>query len=125
MRSSVFHLMARVTSCLAPSYAPRTCNRALGCEVVIFFAGTLTGILMQRPCKCCNFVAQKRGYLLKHFRLKHGTFTRLPKISKLLQRQNLANDVTEQRRVIIDGLAIILGDDPSKLLQDKFESFDG
>uniref|UniRef100_A0AAV2LFT8 Uncharacterized protein n=2 Tax=Knipowitschia caucasica TaxID=637954 RepID=A0AAV2LFT8_KNICA len=53
--------------------------------------------------------------LMEMFQTKKGVVGQ--KIAKLLQRQNLANDVTEQRRVIIDGLAIILGDDPSEFFK--------
>uniref|UniRef100_A0AAV2MHK1 Uncharacterized protein n=1 Tax=Knipowitschia caucasica TaxID=637954 RepID=A0AAV2MHK1_KNICA len=53
--------------------------------------------------------------LMEMFQTKKGVVGQ--KISKLLQRQNLANDVTEQRRVIINGLAIILGDDPSEFFK--------
>lgn len=32
---------------------------------------------MQWTCKYCTFCAEKRGYLLKHYRLKHGCHTRI------------------------------------------------
>ncbi len=32
--------------------------------------------LMQWTCKFCNFTCDKRGQLLKHYRLKHGGYTR-------------------------------------------------
>lgn len=31
---------------------------------------------MQWKCKYCEFVSEKRGYLLKHYRLKHGSYSR-------------------------------------------------
>ena len=31
---------------------------------------------MQWNCKSCDFISEKRGHLLKHYRLKHGSYTR-------------------------------------------------
>lgn len=38
---------------------------------------------MQWTCKYCTFCAEKRGYLLKHYRLKHGCHTRISPLSCL------------------------------------------
>lgn len=45
------------------------------------------------------------------FKSKKGTVGQ--KLSTLMQSGNLGNDVTEQRTVVIKGLAVVLGDDPS------------
>ena len=36
-----------------------------------------TKLPMQWTCKYCTFCAEKRSYLLKHYRLKHGCHTRI------------------------------------------------
>ena len=36
-----------------------------------------TKLPMQWTCKYCTFYAEKRSYLLKHYRLKHGCHTRI------------------------------------------------
>lgn len=54
------------------------------CSPVFFQVST--GIGMQWTCKFCTFVTPKRGQLLKHYRLKHGGFTRTSPIPCLYQQ---------------------------------------
>lgn len=42
-------------------------------------------MVMQWTCRVCSFVSPKRGQLLKHYRLKHGSFTRTSPIPCLHQ----------------------------------------
>ena len=52
----------------------------------VFFFQVSTGGGMHWTCRFCAFVSLKRGQLLKHYRLKHGGFTRTSPIPCLHQQ---------------------------------------